>query len=103
MEEKVNVLIKRPDEKISCQVIDNTLDKLQELVGGWIETVFLPHNIFMIVNEEGKLNGLPINFILPWGDPVMGTVIFASLDEEGDFKSLSADLVSFIKSMFKAG
>ena len=35
--------------------------ELNEIVGGYIELVNLPSDRFMVVNEEGKLMGLPIN------------------------------------------
>jgi hypothetical protein len=37
------------------------LDKLQALVGGYIEFVYLPGGGEIMCNEEGKLKGLPIN------------------------------------------
>ena len=37
------------------------LEELQELVGGYIEVIYLPSDTIMIVNEEGKLKGLPTN------------------------------------------
>lgn len=41
--------------------IEPTLDELQEMVGGYIEIVSLANGDQMIVNEEGKIKGLPIN------------------------------------------
>lgn len=38
-----------------------TLDEMQGYVNGWIEVVYLASGDVMVVNEEGKLNGLPIN------------------------------------------
>ena len=38
-----------------------TLEELQGVVGGYIEIVRLSGNQFMVVNEEGKLMGLPFN------------------------------------------
>lgn len=39
-----------------------TLQELKEFVGGYIECVFLPNGKqVIIVNEEGKLLGLPYN------------------------------------------
>tara|TARA_R110000824_G_scaffold252854_6_gene441682 strand:- start:11958 stop:12206 length:249 start_codon:yes stop_codon:yes gene_type:complete len=38
-----------------------TLEKLQEIVGGYIQVVDLENNKQMIVNEEGSLVGLEIN------------------------------------------
>lgn len=62
------------------------LDELQELVDGFIENVYLSDGSIMVVNEDGKALGFPINkkatdmaddVILPWdvivGDAVVGT------------------------------
>jgi hypothetical protein len=38
-----------------------SLEELQSFVGGYIEMVYLKDKKIMIVNEEGKLNGLPAN------------------------------------------
>ena len=38
-----------------------TLDELQTIVGGYIEIIRLPANLLMVLNEEGKLKGLPLN------------------------------------------
>lgn len=38
-----------------------TLEELQTIVGGYIECVYLKDNMTMVVNEEGKLKGLPCN------------------------------------------
>jgi hypothetical protein len=37
------------------------LAELQALVGGYIEMVFLNDGRIMVVNEEGKIDGLPVN------------------------------------------
>ena len=63
------------------------LDALQELVGGYIETVNLPGGIVMIVNEEGRILRLPINFHLNC-DLIRGTAVFVSVNGE-DFCSLN--------------
>jgi hypothetical protein len=38
-----------------------SLKELQAFVGGYIEIVFLTDSQIMVVNEEGKLDELPIN------------------------------------------
>lgn len=38
-----------------------TLEEMQEYVGGDIQMVTLPKNKAMILNENGKLMGLPVN------------------------------------------
>ena len=40
---------------------DFKLDELKAIVRGWIEIVFLPNDRLMVVNEEGKPLGLPVN------------------------------------------
>ena len=37
------------------------LEELQAIVGGYIECVYLNDGMTMVVNEEGKLKGLPCN------------------------------------------
>jgi len=38
-----------------------TLQELQRAVGGYIEIVHLPGGFLLVVNEEGRLHGLPHN------------------------------------------
>ena len=38
-----------------------TLEEAQEIVEGWVEMVTLPNGDQMLVNEEGRLKGLPVN------------------------------------------
>ena len=40
---------------------DFSLEELQKIVGGYIEIVNLNEEYIMVVNEEGKLLGLPAN------------------------------------------
>ena len=39
----------------------NTLEALQQAVGGYIETVSFCEDALVICNEEGRLQGLPYN------------------------------------------
>lgn len=39
-----------------------SLDEMQKAVGGYIELVYLPDGI-LVVNEEGKVHGLPVNML----------------------------------------
>ena len=38
-----------------------TLKAAQEFVGGYVEGIPFPNGDYLIVNEEGKLKGLPLN------------------------------------------
>ena len=42
---------------------DFSLEELQNVVGGYIEILDLHNGQIMVVNEEGKLKGLPVNTI----------------------------------------
>lgn len=57
-------IIKTTGEIIETQPSNGTdfsLSELQAIVGGFIEVVHLSDGRLMVVNEEGKLEGLPIN------------------------------------------
>ena len=48
------------------KIIDNvslepTLKEAQAYVGGYVEGIHFPNGDYLIVNEEGKLMGLPLN------------------------------------------
>ena len=59
----MKVIIKRPCDQFGEEAtIPNTLKALQEAVGGYIETTpTCLSGLVMVVNEEGKLMGLPFN------------------------------------------
>lgn len=40
---------------------DFKLEELKAIVNGWVEVVWLPNDEIMVINEEGKLLGLPMN------------------------------------------
>ena len=65
--------------------IENTLEALQKVVGGYIETVRLRvGNAVMIVNEEGLLLGLPYNTLASGfaGQPIVGTALIVGVNGE---------------------
>jgi hypothetical protein len=67
---------------------DFQLDELKSIVNGYIEVVYLPNSRMMIVNEEGKLNGLPLNekatgllWMLGGLDYIVGDVLLCDQDQ----------------------
>ena len=38
-----------------------TLESAQKFVGGYVEGITFPNGDYLIINEEGKLKGLPVN------------------------------------------
>lgn len=89
---KIRVYIKAPGKEPELKEIENTLESLQQIVGGYIETVTLADNAVIICNEEGRLRDLPFNCHIFGGDFV-GTIIFAGVDED-EFASWSLDPAS---------
>ena len=81
MKDKIRAIVKRPSDKYGRVVhISNTLEKLQALVGGYIEIVPIAADV-MIINEEGKLLGLKPNF--QYGsDVICGTMVMVGRDGE---------------------
>ena len=44
--------------------IENKLNPMKQIVGGWIEAFTQPNGIILVCNEEGKLIGLPMNRVM---------------------------------------
>ena len=88
-ERQIMVVIKEPGKPAAVDpLFDNTLEALQDAVGGYIETFTLPSGIVLICNEEGKLHRLPYN-VRVCGCDFVGVVIVcrASGDEFGSLKA----------------
>lgn len=84
----MKAIIKEVGQMPRVEDIKNDLATLQGLVGGYIEGVRLGQGIMLIVNEEGKLDGLPANF--PLGNAVIvGTAVFVADGFDGEFTDLS--------------
>lgn len=103
----MKVLVIEPKKKPAVREIEDTLKSLQSIVGGYIEVVYpFEDEVGLIVNEEGKMNGLPLNRALynkgEIYDILCGTFIVAGLTED-DFGSLSDDLIEKYKDKFYCG
>lgn len=106
---KVTVLQAKVNEEPEVKVIENNIDEMQKIVGGWIETVRISKDIIMVVNEEGMLQELPFNFFTMVStsdgnsvkpvDEILGDVFFVSIAGE-DFSSLDKVQIKMIKKMF---
>lgn len=92
---RMNVLIKDPGRTPRGFNIENDLEVLQRIVGGYIEVVELGCGILAIVDEEGKLKRYKPNYLLPNGDWLVGTIIFCTSKGE-DFDSLSEDQADMV-------
>lgn len=85
--------------------IDGTLDSMQKVVGGYIEVIEpFDDPIAVVLNEEGKINGLPVSRFLyyrdsEYVDAVCGTFFLCGLGEE-DLGDIPDDLAEKYISMF---
>ncbi|MFL6413705.1 MAG: DUF3846 domain-containing protein [Nitrososphaeraceae archaeon] len=101
-EKQITVILVEPNGLPVVKVIENELSVLQGLVGGYIECI-RQDGYDIIINEEGKLEGLELNFLIYDGlDYVAGNAIFAGVDyDEGEFKSLTAEQIAVIYRNFR--
>lgn len=75
MAHKIECIVKRPDEPYGHKTaVSDSLENLQNIVGGYIECVYLGEDLVIVCNEEGKLQGLEPNVLLN-GDMLVGTII----------------------------
>ena len=57
-ENVIKVLKVKPHEHPEVCMLKNTLEAMQEAVGGYIDIVGLNGNVCILLNDEGKLIGL---------------------------------------------
>ena len=99
---KLKGLLVKPNELPIEVEIEDTLEAKQEIVGGWIECVYLPNDdsVVLICNEEGKINGMKLNRDIGY-DIIAGPFLILGDDyENGDFKSLNENQILKYKMRF---
>ena len=103
----MKVLIVEPGKPARVDDIENDLKTLQGIVGGYIETVTpFQEDVVLIVNEEGKLKGLPecrTLVCMKWNqmEPIMGTFIVCGIDwDECDVCGLTVEQARALKARF---
>ena len=108
---KKYVLKVSPDGRVEREEFDaaDPLGQLQRAVGWWIERVplRLDGGIDLFVNEEGMLNGLPLNSVLTnfatqdsgWLE-LRGPGVFAAHDGDGETVGLTeAECADFARAL----
>jgi len=98
-EARIKVLVVEPQKQPYVKQIENSLEAMQSVVGGFIEShpadlTGADPDVDLIVNEEGKLTGLPFNRELRGLDGevydiVAGTFFVSRKDDEGESISLT--------------
>ena len=95
----MKVVIKDPGQKPVVQDIENKLEVLQELVGGYIQMVYIDESTAMLCNEEGKRKELFPNFVMG-NSVIVGTVIFVGTDDE-EFTDIDWVMEQILVNNFK--
>ena len=95
IQRKIKVLVVEPNELPKIKEIPNTLSAKQQIVDGYIEYTYLENenDIAIICNEEGKINGLPLNRDIGY-DIIAGTFIIVGDDGvTGEDRSLNEEQI----------
>ncbi|MCI8524814.1 MAG: DUF3846 domain-containing protein [Oscillospiraceae bacterium] len=95
---RLRVLLLEPGKVARLTEIDGTLAGMQRVVGGPIEVMYpYREEVALVMNEEGKLDGLPLNRAVRSEEPthevldiIAGTCFLCGCGGE-DFSSLSAE------------
>ena len=78
--------------------IPNTLEALQDAVGGYIETVTLFEGVVMIVDEEGRLKGKRPTCKL-MNEVIVGDWLLVGANRRGEFTDLPANAWRCMRGM----
>lgn len=87
---RIKVVVQNPGEISRIVTVPNTLEALQELVGGYIEVHHISGSLLLVMDEEGRLKGLPENVRCVQYGTIVGPV-FITADQDEDFRSLTTE------------
>jgi len=97
----MRVLVVEPERVPYEKEIDGSLKSMQEIVDGTIQAVY-PYEelVCLVCNDEGKINGMPLNRVVPEiNDIIAGTFLVCGLGEES-FESLDKKQIEQFKKKF---
>ncbi len=101
------VLVIEPGKRPEKKEIAGSLEDMQQLVGGHIQVVYpFPEEVALVCNEEGKLEGLPLNRGLRDSkgevyDIISGTFFLCAAPTVSEnFESLTEDQVKKYSDLF---
>lgn len=102
-QETIKVVVKRPLERGTIEVIENTNESYQKVIGAehvdyvLFKDSFNGNPIDCIIDDFGLKKKLAINFNLNCYD-IHGAVIFVERDSEGYFIDLSDNSIKYLES-----
>ena len=106
----MKVLFIQPLKAPKTVEIDGSLESMQKLVGGYIEAIypFEDSEICLVCNEEGKLEGLPLNRALydtegEIYDVIAGSFFICSAPSDSEsFESIEDEKLPLLMKRFEA-
>lgn len=109
--EMIQVVIVEPFKKPYKKVIPNTLEAMNEIVGGYIENLFIGETptgakAGVVINEEGKLLDLPFNRRIlgnrGFQDVLVGRFFITAYNMQGENISLTDQQAEWYIKRFTA-
>ena len=94
----MRILKVEPGKQAYEKEIDNTLESLQEEVGGLIQPIYMGDGTILCCNDEGKLLGMDMNRRL--GNDIICGPFFVAGDGDTDFISLTDAQVTEYQELF---
>lgn len=91
----IKALYKEPGKAPIIINVENELEALQRVIGGYLETASARNDVCVICDEEGRLKGLPFN-VAVWGVSFVGPILIVGVDGEefcdlpGEYGNLSS-------------
>ena len=98
-EKEIKVLAVKPHEYPKEFILENSLEAMQEAVGGLIDIIDLGQDTCILLNDEGKLMGLEGNRRF-YDDIIVGNFYICGSDEEGNLTSLTDEQMEKYKEIF---
>jgi len=102
---QIRVLLREPGKEPEVRTITDSLENLQSLVSGRIETISLPgiKDVICILNEESKLEHLDANIFVPeYEDLFTGTMVAAGDSRSGEFRDITDAQIEKVKAYIAA-
>ena len=102
----MRVLVIEPECRPEVREIDDSLKAMQEIVGGYIQPIYLDDSVALVCNDEGKVMNLPLNRGLrdkigQIYDIVSGTFFLCGAPADSDhFTSLTPEQIEQYRKRF---
>lgn len=103
---KINVVLVEPYKFAKSVQIENKLSEMKQIVKGLICIYYLDENIVIVCNDEGKINGMPLNRAIHKDNKIIEIIagpffICKALPSEDTFSSLSDEEINKYLNLFK--